>query len=80
MVINIIEIKDILGLEDDQVVNLGPSNLIKDYNFDSLAVVMLQSFLDEQYDIQIDPDDLPDFKTIADLDAYIESHKKNAKN
>jgi len=80
MVINIIEIKDILGLDDDEVVNLEPSKHIKDYNFDSLAVVMLQSFLDEQYDTQIDPDDLPEFKTISDLDAYIESHKKNAKN
>ena len=48
---------------------------MKDYNFDSLAIVMLQSFIDEEYNIQIDPDNLPSFESINDLDVYIESHK-----
>jgi acyl carrier protein len=66
---------EILGLEDDQVSNLEASNKMQDYNFDSLAIVMLQSFIDEEYNIQIDPDNLPSFEMINDLDLYIESHK-----
>jgi len=68
-------IVEILGLEDDQVSNLESDNKMKDYNFDSLAIVMLQSFIDEEYNIQIDPDNLPSFESINDLDVYIESHK-----
>ena len=61
-------IVEILGLEDDQVSNLESDNKMKDYNFDSLAIVMLQSFIDEEYNIQIDPDNLPSFESINDLD------------
>tara|TARA_Y100000768_G_scaffold384213_1_gene367827 strand:- start:1174 stop:1416 length:243 start_codon:yes stop_codon:yes gene_type:complete len=80
MVININEITDILGLEDQEVLDLDGSNSLKDYSFDSLAIVLLQSFLDEECNIQIDPDDLPKFENISDLDTFIEFHKKNAQN
>ena len=80
MVVNIIEITNILGLDDHEVIDLDASNSLEIYNSDSLAIVMLQSFLDEECNIQIDPDDLPEFKNISDLDAFIEFHKKNAKN
>jgi len=80
MVTNINEIIDILGLEDQEVLNLDGSNSLADYSFDSLAIVLLQSFLDEKCNIQIDPDDLPEFENVSDLDTFIEFHKKNAKN
>ncbi len=80
MVANIDEIIDILGLDDDQALDLNGSNILKDYNFDSLAIVLLQSFLDEECNVQIDPDDIPEFENISDLDAFIELHKKNAEN
>ncbi len=80
MVTNINEIIDILGLEDQEVLDLDGSNSLTDYSFDSLAIVLLQSFLDEECNIQIDPDDLPEFENISDLDTFIEFHKKNAKN
>ncbi len=80
MVTNIDEITDILGLEDHEVTNLKGSNSLKEYSFDSLAIVLLQSFLDEECNIQIDPDDIPEFENISDLDVFIEFHKKNAKN
>ncbi len=80
MVENIVEIIDILGLDDHEASILDGSNSLTDYNFDSLAIVLLQSFLDEECNVQIDPDDLPEFKNISDLDEFIELHKKNAKN
>ena len=80
MVINITEIIDILGLDDDQAIDLDGSDNLADYHFDSLAIVLLQSFLDEECNIQIDPDELPEFEKISDLDEFIKLHKKNAKN
>lgn len=80
MVTNITEIIDILGLEDHEAIELDGSNNLNNYTFDSLAIVMLQSFLDEECNVQIDPDDIPEFKYISDLDAFIELYKKNAKD
>ena len=80
MVKNSSEIADILGLEGQEILDLDGSNKIEEYNFDSLAIVMLQSFLDDECNIQIDPDDIPEFKDISQLDSFIEMHKNNAKN
>jgi len=80
MVKNSSEIADILGLEGQEISDLDGSNKIEEYNFDSLAIVMLQSFLDDECNIQIDPDDIPEFKDISQLDSFIEMHKNNAKN
>lgn len=80
MVKNSSEIVEILGLEGQEILDLDGSNKIEEYNFDSLAIVMLQSFLDDECNIQIDPDDIPDFKDISQLDSFLEMHKNNAKN
>ncbi len=80
MVKNSSEIIEILGLEGQEISDLDGSNKIEEYNFDSLAIVMLQSFLDDECNIQIDPDDIPEFKDISQLDSFIEMHKNNAKN
>lgn len=66
---------EILGIDEDEIPNLEATNKMQDYNFDSLAIVMLQSYIDEEYNIQIDPDNLPNFEMINDLDFFIESHK-----
>ena len=80
MINNLAAISEILGLEDHENDHLEESNKLEDYAFDSLAIVILQSFLDEECNIQIDPDDLPEFEYISDLDKFIDGHKQNAKN
>ena len=69
-IINESAIKEILGLEDDVIER---SQNLDEFDWDSMAMVMLQSYVDEKYNIQIDPDNLPDFKTIECLDDYINS-------
>ena len=64
-------INEILGLEDDVIIERSQN--LDEFDWDSLAMVMLQSYVDEKYNIQIDPDNLPDFKTIECLDDYINS-------
>jgi len=71
-IINQSAIKEILGLEDDVIER---SQNLDDFDWDSMAIVMLQSHVDEKYDIQIDPDNLPDLKTIGCLDDFIDSFK-----
>ena len=71
-IINQSAIKEILGLEDDV---FERSQNLDDFDWDSLAIVMLQSHVDEKYNIQIDPDSLPDLKTIGCLDNFINSFK-----
>ena len=69
-IINKIAIIEILGLEDDVIER---SQNLDEFDWDSLAMVMLQSYIDEKYNIQIDPDSLPELKTIGCLDDYINS-------
>tara|TARA_B100000963_G_C22445109_1_gene588462 strand:- start:543 stop:764 length:222 start_codon:yes stop_codon:yes gene_type:complete len=71
-IINHNAIKEILGLEDDLI---SSSQNLDELDWDSLAMVMLQSHIDEKYNIQIDPDDLPELKTVGCLDDYINSFK-----
>ena len=71
-IINQTAIQEILGLEEDPIER---SQNLHQFAWDSLAMVMLQSHVDEKYDIQIDPDNLPDLKTIGCLDDYINSFK-----
>jgi acyl carrier protein len=72
-IINQIEIKEILGLDEDDFIERSQN--LSELSWDSLAMVMLQTHVDEKYDIQIDPDNLPDLKTIGCLDDYINSFK-----
>lgn len=71
-IINLNAIIQILGLEDDVIER---SQNLDEFDWDSIAMVMLQSHIDEKYNIQIDPDNLPDFKTIGCLDDFINSFK-----
>ena len=69
-IINHKAIIEILGLEDDIIER---SHNLDEFDWDSLAMVMLQSHIDEKYNIQIDPDSLPELKTIGCLDDFINS-------
>lgn len=73
MIDNYNHITTILGLDDET--QLSKSDSLQDYDWDSLAMVMLQSLIDEEFSVQIDPDDLPEMETIESLDNYINSFK-----
>lgn len=66
-------IRDILSLDQDTIISRNQD--MDEFNWDSLAMVILQTVIDENYNIQIDPDSLPVFKTIGSLDDYINSFK-----
>ena len=68
------DILTILGLDPETP--LTKSDNLQDYAWDSLAMVMLQSLIDEKFGIQIDPDDLPEIETLESLDNYINSFKQ----
>ena len=68
------DILTILGLDPETP--LTKSDNLQDYAWDSLAMVMLQSLIDEKFGIQIDPDGLPEIETLESLDNYINSFKQ----
>ena len=68
------DILTILGLDPETP--LSKSDNLQDYAWDSLAMVMLQSLIDEKFGIQIDPDGLPEIETLESLDNYINSFKQ----
>jgi len=73
MIDNYNEILTILGLDSES--QIAESDILEEYTWDSLAMVMLQSLIDEKFGIQIDPDNLPEMETIGSLDKYINSFK-----
>ena len=53
------------------------SKLLKDnldeLNFDSLAIINLISFIDDEANIEIDPEEIENLKTVFDLNNFIAS-------
>lgn len=72
--LNEIHIKEILGL-DENFSGLSRSHNLDEYTWDSMAMIMLQTHIDSEFNIQIDPDNLPELKTIGCLDDFISSFK-----
>ena len=64
-------IRDILAI--DQGKEIGGNDFLDDLDWDSLAVVVLQTFIDDEYGKEVDPDSLADLATIFDLDNFISS-------
>lgn len=64
---------EILGLDENH--DLDRYHDLDKLNWDSMAMVMLQTHIDTEFNIQIDPDDLPEFKTIGCVDDFIETFK-----
>ncbi len=51
------------------------TNLIKDLKADSLDIVDMIITFEEQFNIQIDDNDVADIKTVGDIVSYIEARK-----
>jgi acyl carrier protein len=73
-IINQNALKEILGLDDDYA-PFDKSLDLNEFVWDSMAMVMLQTYIDTEFNVQIDPDDLPEFTTIGSIDDFIESFK-----
>ena len=70
------EIASILDIDDVNEINENDD--LEKFNFDSLAIINLISFLDEEANIEIDPEEIADlnFKTVFDLNDFIASKLK----
>ena len=64
---------EILGLDNDT--KIERSLLLQEFTWDSMAMVMLQTFIDTEFNKQIDPDQLPEFQNIGEIDDFIQSFK-----
>lgn len=73
-IINLSAIREILAIDDNDIEIERSSNL-DNFSWDSMATVMLQSHIDDEYNVQIDPDDLPELQTVGCLDDFISSFK-----
>ena len=70
---NLEAIKDILSLDENDM--LSNDQLLDDLNWDSIAIVVLQTYIDDEYGEEIDPDSLTNLHTLQDLDSYLSSFK-----
>lgn len=51
------------------------SDLIEDLELNSFDVITIVSDFEEQYGIQIPDDQITEFRTVADIEAYLEKEK-----
>jgi acyl carrier protein len=51
------------------------SDLIDDLELNSFDVITIVSDFEEQYGIQIPDDQITEFRTVADIEAYLEKEK-----
>lgn len=70
---NISALIEILGLDDG--IEIEKSDSLDNFDWDSMAIVMLQTHIDSEFNTQIDPDNIPEFSSIGEIDDYIESFK-----
>lgn len=68
-VVNISLISEFLNIEDNKLVR--SSDLLTDYQWDSLAMVVIQTHFSDVADVEIDPDALEKLETIEELDNFI---------
>ena len=71
--------KDIIAsiLDIDDVNKIKEDDDLDELNFDSLARINLISFIDDEANIEIDPDEIENIKTVFDLNNFIESKLKS---
>lgn len=58
-------------LEDCNLENASLLDALEDLNFDSLSSINLMSLMSNDYDIEVDPDEIEKLKTLQDLDDFI---------
>ena len=69
-------VRDIIAEQleiDPQSITLE-TRLLEDLKADSLDVVELVMELEQEFDIEVPDDDLPDIKTVQDILTYVERH------
>mgnify|MGYP001315879018 CR=1 FL=1 len=64
-------------LEDCDLSQVNISDDLDDLGFDYLSSINLMSVMSNDYDIEIDPDEIENLKNIEDLDNFI-SNKLNS--
>ena len=64
-------IADQLDIDTDKII--AETSLSEDLGADSLDIVEMMMSVEEEFGIEIDDDDAKEFKTIADLIAYIDA-------
>ena len=62
-------VRDLLELSDGVLINL--SDDLEEYGFDSLASVGLITYLSQNSNVNIDPEELESLETMKDLDQFI---------
>ena len=62
-------VRDLLELSDEVEISL--SDDLEEYGFDSLAFVGLITYLEENSNVDIDPEELESLITMKDLDQFI---------
>tara|TARA_E500000178_G_C16351209_1_gene457580 strand:+ start:95 stop:325 length:231 start_codon:yes stop_codon:yes gene_type:complete len=58
-------------LEDCDLSEVNVSDTLDDLGFDSLSSINLMSLMSNDYNIEIDPDEIEKLKTLEDLDNFI---------
>ena len=61
----------ISALNIDDKTSIDRSSMLNDYEWDSLAMVILQTYFADELELEIDPEELIDFKTFGELDDFI---------
>jgi len=69
---NIKLISEILNLDNDT--ELKSSDSLDDYDWDSMAIVLVQSHFSDHNGMEIEPDDLEELETLGDLDNYLNKY------
>lgn len=60
-----------IGIDEDKV--KPESDIIKDLGLDSLDIVDMLMYVEEEFGVSIDDGDVADMKTVADVVKFIES-------
>lgn len=63
-----------LGVEEGQVTM--ESNIIEDLHADSLSVMQVIMWLEDEFGISVEDDDVKDLLRVKDIVAYLEQHVK----
>ena len=66
-------IVDKLNIDDDSIIDLD-TDLMEDLNADSLDAVEIIMDIEDEFDIEVDEDEVENIRTIADIINYIEEN------
>jgi len=71
----IVQMKEIFELEQ-----IAESDVLRDYDlWDSLSVIFLLAFIDSEWGVTLDAEDITEVNTVGDLLKFIETHIANRK-